>query len=148
MAINAMYEPSPVQWVREQVEAYERSGGTEGNTLRDTGLPVIIVTSLGARSNKLRKTPVMRVFENGSYVLVASQGGAPRHPQWYFNLITHPEAVTIQDGSERFEVNVREVEAAERAFWWNIAVAQFPPYGEYQQKTDRQIPVLIATRRS
>lgn len=142
-----VYEPSPSEWVREQVEAYENSGGTEGNTLRDTGLPVIIVTSLGAKSKKVRKTPLMRVTENGSYALVASQGGAPTHPQWYYNIVANPESVMIQDGPERFEVSVRKVDGEERTQWWERAVTAFPPYAEYQLKTDRQIPVFVATRR-
>ncbi|NNN18433.1 MAG: nitroreductase family deazaflavin-dependent oxidoreductase [Acidimicrobiaceae bacterium] len=147
MAVYGVYEPSPSEWVREQVEAYENSGGTEGNTLRDTGLPVIIVTSLGAKSKKVRKTPLMRVTENGSYALVASQGGAPTHPQWYYNIVANPESVMIQDGPERFEVSVRKVDGEERTQWWERAVTAFPPYAEYQLKTDRQIPVFVATRR-
>lgn len=141
------YEPSTAAWVREQVEQYEASGGRQANTLRDTGLPVIIVTSRGNRTNKLRKTPLMRVEHDGQYALVASQGGAPTHPHWYHNLKADPDAVTIQDGPEPFDVGVREVTGAERAEWWARSVAAFPPYAEYQERTDRQIPVFVATRR-
>jgi deazaflavin-dependent oxidoreductase (nitroreductase family) len=137
-----------VGWVREQVERYERSGGTEGGTLRDTGMPVIILTTRGNRSGKLRKTPLMRVEHDGEYALVASLGGAPTHPVWYHNLRADPEAVTIQDGPEPFDARVREVTGEERARWWERAVAAFPPYAEYQEKTERQIPVLIASRRT
>lgn len=147
MAEDIDYEPSPNPKVRDQVELYERSGGTEGNTQRDTGIPVIIITSLGAKSNRLRKTPVIRVAKDGIYAIVASRGGAPYNPQWYHNLIAHPDKVMIQDGPERFGVTVREAKGDERAAWWEHAVATFPTYGEYQKKTDRLIPVLIATRR-
>ena len=145
--INGEYEPSPVGWVREQVERYERTGGREANTLRDTGLPVIIVTTRGKKSGKIRKTPLMRVEHGGQYALVASMGGAPRHPQWYRNLASDPDVVLIQDGPEPFEVEVRELEGEERAVWWERAVAAFPPYAEYQQRTQRRIPVLLATRK-
>ena len=127
MTLEGEYEPSPWQWVRDQVEAYERSGGTEANTLRDTGLPIIVVTTRGARSGKLRKTPLMRVEHEGEYALVASMGGAPKHPVWYFNLRADPTAVTIQDGPEPWDADVREVEGEERAAWWERAVAAFPP---------------------
>lgn len=147
MSLTGEYEPSPVQWVREQVELYESSGGQEGTTLRDTGLPVVIVTNRGRSSGKLRKTPLMRVEHDGEYALVASMGGAPKNPVWYYNLIEDPEAVMIQDGPDRFDVVVREVHGEERQQWWERAVAAFPPYAEYQQKTDRTIPVLVARRR-
>lgn len=147
MATEEIYEPSPVEWVRDQVELYESSGGTKGNTLLDTGLPVIIVTTRGAKSNKVRKTPLMRVNEDDKYVLVASKGGAPTHPQWYYNLIANPDGVIIQDGSERFSVTVRRVEGDERSRWLEKAEAAFPPYAEYQEKTDRHIPVFVATPR-
>ena len=143
----ADYIPPAWDWVREQVERYEGSGGKEGTTLRDTGLPVIIVTTRGNKSGKIRKTPLMRVEHEGEYALVASQGGAPKHPVWYFNLKADPEAVTIQDGPEPFDVRVREVTGDERAQWWERAVAAYPPYAEYQEKTERTIPVLVATRR-
>ena len=134
-------------WVREQVEAYERTGGREGNTLRETGLPVIILTTRGNKSGKIRKTPLMRVEHDGAYALVASMGGAPKHPVWYYNLKSDP-AVTIQDGPEPFDVDVRELAGDERAEWWTRAVAAFPPYAEYQQRTERVIPVFVANRRS
>jgi deazaflavin-dependent oxidoreductase (nitroreductase family) len=128
------------------VEAYERSGGKEANTLMDTGLPVIIVTTRGNKSGKLRKTPLMRVEHAGEYALVASKGGAPDHPVWYYNLRADPSAVSIQDGPEPFDFTVREVDGAEREEWWARAVAAYPPYAEYQEKTDRKIPVFVATR--
>jgi deazaflavin-dependent oxidoreductase (nitroreductase family) len=148
MSQEARYEPSPAEWVRDQVELYERSGGTEGTTLRDTGLPVVIVTTRGNKSGSIRKTPLMRVEHAGAYALVASQGGAPKNPVWYYNLVADPDSVTIQDGPDRFEVSVREVEGDERATWWDRAVAAFPPYAEYQTKTERRIPVFVATKHS
>jgi deazaflavin-dependent oxidoreductase (nitroreductase family) len=147
MALEGEYDPSPAKWVRDQVEAYESSGGQRGNTLRDTGLPVIIVTTRGNKSGRLRKTPLMRVEHDGAYALVASQGGAPKHPVWYHNLVADPEAVTIQDGPEPFDAVVHEATGDERAEWWERAVAAFPPYADYAKKTDRLIPVFIATRR-
>lgn len=147
MPLQGEYEPSPADWVREQVETYESSNGTEGNTLRDSGLPVIIVTSRGNRSGKLRKTPLMKVEHGGEYALVASKGGAPEHPVWYHNLVADPSAVTVQDGPEPFDVDVHIAEGEERATWWDRAVAAFPPYAEYQTKTDREIPVFITNRR-
>lgn len=147
MPLEGEYEPSPQQWVRDQVETYERTGGREANTLRDTGLPVIILTTRGRRSGKLRKSPLMRVEHGGSWALVASMGGAPTHPVWYHNLTADPTAATVQDGPEPADVTVREVEGAEREEWWARAVEAFPPYAEYQRKTDRRIPVLVATPR-
>lgn len=147
MALDDEYEPSPSQWVRDQVEEYERSGGQKANTLRDTGFPVVIFTVRGNKSGKLRKTPVMRVEHEGEYALVASRGGAPENPLWYRNLISDPEGVTLQDGPEPFEVTVREVKGQEREEWWQRAVAAFPPYAEYQTRTSREIPVLVARRR-
>ena len=120
------YEASPMKWVRDQVELYERTGGREGNTLLDTGLPVIILTTRGNKTGKVRKSPLMRVEHNGEYALVASMGGAPKHPVWYFNLKSDPESVTIQDGPEPFAVSVREVTGEEKAAWWERAVAAFP----------------------
>jgi F420H(2)-dependent quinone reductase len=146
MTLNGEYAPSASQWVRDQVAAYERSGGREANTLTDTGLPVVIVTMLGNRSGKVRKIALMRVEHGGEYALVASKGGSPTHPVWYYNLKAHPDEVTIQDGPEPFAVRVREVSGDERAAWWERAVAAYPPYADYQQKTDRQIPVFVATR--
>jgi deazaflavin-dependent oxidoreductase (nitroreductase family) len=130
------------------VEAYESSGGQRASTLRDTGLPVIIVTSRGNKSGKLRKTPLMRVEHDGEYLLVASKGGAPAHPVWYYNLKADPESVTIQDGPEPVGVTVRELTGEERVTWWQRAVAAFPPYADYQVKTERLIPVFLATPRS
>ena len=140
------YEPSPWEWVRDQVETYERTGGREANTLRDTGLPIIIVTTRGAKTGKIRKMAVMRVEHGGEYALVASMGGAPTNPVWYHNLRAYPDDVMIQDGPEPFRVNVREVDGDERALWWERAVAAYPPYAEYQERTERRIPVLIASR--
>jgi deazaflavin-dependent oxidoreductase (nitroreductase family) len=142
MTINGEYEPSPSAWVRDQVEAYERSGGTEGTVLQGTDMPVVIVTNLGARSGKVRKTPVMRVEHDGRYAMVASQGGAPTHPLWYHNIVAHPEVV-LQDGAETKRMVAREVSGEERAQWWERAVAAYPPYAEYQTKTTRQIPVFV-----
>ncbi len=147
MALDGEYEPSPAQWVRDQVEAYERSGGQEANTLRDTGLPVVVITTRGKKTGKVRKFPLMRVEHGGQYALVASKGGAPDNPVWYYNLTASPDAVTVQDGPEPVDVDVREVTGDERAEWWDRAVAAYPPYAEYQTKTDRQIPVLVATPR-
>jgi F420H(2)-dependent quinone reductase len=148
MALEGEYEPSPWEWVRTQVETYEKTGGREANTLLDTGLPVIIVTTRGNRSGKLRKTPLMRVEHDGAYALVASMGGAPTHPVWYHNLKADPDAVVIQDGPEPFDATVREVTGAERDEWWARAVEAYPPYAEYQEKTERTIPVFVAERRA
>jgi F420H(2)-dependent quinone reductase len=142
MHIEGEYEPSTLGWVRDQVELYEGSGGTQGTTLRDTGLPVVIMTNRGARSGKLRKTPVMRVEYDGRYAAVASRGGAPTHPLWYFNLRQDPR-VELQDGPVKQDMLAREVTGDERAEWWDRAVAAYPPYAEYQQKTSRQIPVFV-----
>lgn len=147
MPLEGEYEPSPYGWVREQVAEYEASGGERANTLLDTGLPIIVVTTRGNKSGKLRKTPLMRVEHDGEYALVASQGGAPANPTWYHNLRADPEAVTIQDGPEPFDVTVREVDGDERAEWWSRAVDAFPPYADYQEKTERHIPVFVARRR-
>ncbi|WP_326805606.1 nitroreductase family deazaflavin-dependent oxidoreductase [Streptomyces sp. NBC_01788] len=142
MALEGVYEPSPAQWVREQVELYESSGGTEGTTLWDTGLPVILLTTVGARSGRIRKTPLMRVEHEGRYAVVASQGGAPKHPFWYFNLKADPR-VELQDGPVKQVMTAREATGAEKAQWWERAVAAFPPYAEYQEKTAREIPVFV-----
>jgi deazaflavin-dependent oxidoreductase (nitroreductase family) len=147
MALKGEYEPSPAQWVRDQVELYESSGGKEGNTLRETGLPVIVVTTVGVKSGKIRKIPLMRVEHDGQYALVASKGGAPAHPVWYYNLKDNKGPIEIQDGPAPAEFDVREVSGDERATWWERAVAAFPPYAEYQAKTDRQIPVFVASPR-
>ncbi|QNP74474.1 nitroreductase family deazaflavin-dependent oxidoreductase [Streptomyces roseirectus] len=142
MPLEGEYEPSPTQWVREQVELYEKSGGTEGTTLLDTGLPVIVLTSRGAKSGKIRKTPLMRVEHEGAYAVVASQGGAPTHPTWYHNLVADPR-VELQDGPVKQDMTAREVTGEEKAAWWARAVAAYPPYEEYQTKTDREIPVFV-----
>src|SRR5207247_1376433 len=138
------YIPSPRQWVRDQVDLYERSGGKQSTTLRDTGLPVIIVTHTGNKTGAIRKTPLMRVKDGDSYVLVGSQGGAPTDPAWVHNLRVNPD-VEIRDETVVRPMRVREVEnAVERSRLWQLAVAAFPPYAEYQERTARQIPVFIA----
>jgi len=147
MSLDGDYAPSPAQWVRDQVELYESSGGQQGTTLGDTGMPVVIVTTKGNKSGKIRKTPLMRVEYDGDYLLVASKGGAPQHPVWYYNLQADPDNVEVQDGPDRFPVTVRELDGAERATWWQRAVVAFPPYAEYQEKTERRIPVFLATRK-
>jgi deazaflavin-dependent oxidoreductase (nitroreductase family) len=140
MAISGEYEPSPQQWVRDQVELYEGSGGTEGTTLR--GLPVVILTHRGVRSGKLRKTPLMRVEHDGVYAVVASLGGAPQNPVWYQNLLADPH-VELQDGPVVQEYVAREVHGPERELWWERAVAAYPDYADYQRRTERTIPVLV-----
>ncbi|MFJ7422287.1 nitroreductase family deazaflavin-dependent oxidoreductase [Streptomyces uncialis] len=140
MPLQGQYEPSPTAWVREQVELYERSGGTEGTTLRD--MPVVVLTTLGARSGKLRKSPVMRVEHEGRYAAVASLGGAPDNPVWYHNLLGDPR-VELQDGPVRQDMTAREVTGAERDEWWERAVAAYPDYAAYEQKTERVIPVFV-----
>ena len=138
------YIPSPTEWVRNQVELYERTNGAEGATLRDSGMPVIIVTNTGATTGAIRKTPLMRVADGANYILVGSKGGAPEHPQWVHNLRTHPD-VEIRDRADVTKMRVREVEDdAERARLWALSVAAFPPYAEYQTRTDRKIPVFLA----
>ena len=142
------YIPSPSQWVADQVELYESSDGTEGLTLRDSGLPVIIVTNLGCKTGAIRKTPLMRVSDGNCYILIASQGGAPKHPQWYHNLKATPE-VEIRDGAKVYSMGVREIaEGNERTRLWKIAVEAYTPYEEYQQKTKRMIPVFLAEPKS
>ena len=140
MPIDGEYAPSPSRWVRDQVATYERSGGTEGTTMR--GLPVVILTTRGARSGKVRKTPLMRVQHGGRYAVVASAGGAPEHPVWYHNLVADPH-VELQDEAMRQDMVARELTGAERTEWWDRAVAAFPDYGDYQLKTNRQIPVFV-----
>ena len=142
MTIEGEYEPSSWEWVRNQVSEYEASGGQRANTLRDTGLPVVIVTNRGARSGKVHKTPVMRVEHDGRYAMVASKGGAPDHPLWYYNVRANP-LVELQDGPRKQDMIAREVGGAEREDWWERAVAAYPPYAAYQQKTTRQIPVFV-----
>jgi deazaflavin-dependent oxidoreductase (nitroreductase family) len=140
MPLTGEYEPSTQQWVRDQVQAYESSGGTEGTTLR--GLPVVLLTMVGASSGKLRKVPLMRVEHEGRYAAVASQGGAPKHPAWYRNLKEHPQ-LELQDGPAKGDYTAREVTGEEKAQWWERAVAAFPDYADYQEKTEREIPVLV-----
>ncbi len=138
------YVPSPVRWVRDQVDLYERSGGTEGTTLRDTGLPVIVVTHIGNKTGAVRKTPLMRVADGDGYVLIGSRGGAPKDPVWVHNLRAD-STVTIRDATVTQEMRAREVtDDAERARLWDLAVAAFPPYADYQNKTERRIPVFRA----
>jgi F420H(2)-dependent quinone reductase len=147
MAVDGEYVPSPAAWVRDQVEAYEGSGGTKATTLRDTGLPVVIVTNRGAKTGAVRKTPVMRVEHDGTYVAVASYGGAPEHPVWYHNLKKNPR-VEVQDGPDKWEMTAREISGDERAIWWERAVAAYPPYAEYQQRTERLIPLFVLEKTS
>jgi F420H(2)-dependent quinone reductase len=148
-AIDGEYVPSPMGWVRDQVETYERTGGREANTLRDTGLPIIIVITRGAKSGNVRKSPVMRVEHEGEYALVASMGGAPKNPVWYHNIKSDPSSVMIQDGPDPFYTDVRELGPGdERTIWWDRAVAAFPPYADYQKRTERVIPVFVARRRN
>ena len=146
MPVDGEYEPSTADWVREQVERYEATGGREANTLRDTGLPVAIFTTRGARTGKVRKLALMRVEHGGAYAMVASKGGAPEHPGWYHNLMTYPDQLEVQDGPEPFDAVARELEGDERQEWWDRAVAAYPPYADYQRNTDRLIPVLLAER--
>jgi deazaflavin-dependent oxidoreductase (nitroreductase family) len=140
MPLDGEYEPSPAVWVRDQVAEYESSGGTRGTTLRD--MPVIVLTTRGIKSGKIRKTPLMRVEHDGSYAIVASKGGAPEHPVWYYNVVADPH-VELQDGPARQDMTAREVTGAEKATWWERAVAAYPDYADYQKKTDRQIPVFV-----
>lgn len=142
MPVEQDYEPSTIGWVREQVELYESSGGTKGTTLRDTGYPVVLLTLRGAKSGKVRKTPLMRVEHEGVYAAVASQGGAPTHPVWYHNITAHPR-IQLQDGPDKKTMLAREVTGEEKEIWWERAVAAFPPYADYQRRTDRQIPLLL-----
>jgi F420H(2)-dependent quinone reductase len=146
MTVQGEYEPSAFDWVRDQVEAYERSSGLEANTLQGTDYPVVVVTMIGNKSGKVRKIALMRVEHEGEYALVASLGGSPKHPVWYYNLKANPDDVTIQDGAEPFRVRVREVTGDERAAWWDRAVAAYPPYADYQERTERTIPVFVASR--
>ena len=142
MTSDGEYGPSPRQWVRDQVELYESSGGTQGTTLRDTGLPVVVITNRGAVSGKIRKTPLMRVEHDGLYLAVGSQGGAPDDPKWVANLRADP-AVELQDGTVRQPMIAREITGEEREQWWERAVAAFPPYADYKKKTSRVIPVFV-----
>ena len=145
MTENAEYEPSPAGWVRDQVELYEGSGGKSGTTMR--GMPVVFVTTLGVKSGKVRKVPLMRVEHNGEYAAVASQGGAPKNPSWYYNLVADPD-VELRDGTVVRAMTAREVTGEEKAIWWKRCVAAFPDYAKYQAKADREIPVFILSQRS
>ena len=142
MPLEGEYEPSPTQWVREQVELYESSGGTEGTTLMDTGMPVIVLSTRGAKSGNIRKTPLMRVEHDGRYAAVASLGGAPKHPVWYHNVKADP-LVELQDGPVKRDFRAREVTGSEKDEWWDRAVAAYPAYADYQKNTDRVIPVFV-----
>ncbi|MEU7860677.1 nitroreductase family deazaflavin-dependent oxidoreductase [Nonomuraea sp. NPDC049141] len=151
MPLKGEYEPSTAQFVRDQVELYESSGGTEGTTLgslvgsedvRRRDLPVVILTTLGAKSGKIRKSPLMRVEHDGSYAVVASLGGAPKHPVWYYNVVADPR-VELQDGPVRQDMLAREVTGDEKAVWWARAVEAYPDYADYQKKTDREIPLFV-----
>jgi len=145
MTIEGDYEPGAWDWVNQQVEAYEASGGREANTLQGTTMPIIVITTRGHRTGKVRKFALMRVEHDGEYALVASKGGMPADPVWVHNLRADPNAVTLQDGPEPFAVTVREVEGEERDQWWERSVAAYPDYAEYQKNTERVIPVFVAT---
>ncbi len=146
MPVTGEYAPSAMEWVRDQVAEYEASGGTRADTLRDTGLKIVVVTTRGAKSGKVRKFALMRVEHDGEYALVASKGGHDFHPDWHNNLRADPTALEIQDGPEPHDYVAREVTGEEKALWWERAVAAYPPYAEYQEKTDREIPVFVARR--
>lgn len=143
MPLSGEYAPSPWDWSREQAEKYEQSSGSESADMK--GKPIILLTTIGAKTGKLRKTPLMRVEHNGEYAIVASLGGAPKNPVWYFNVKANPR-VELQDGAETHDYEAREVFGDEKATWWERAVAAWPDYAEYQKKTDRQIPVFVLTR--
>ena len=145
MPITGDYEPSSWDWVRDQVAEYEQSAGQRANTLLDTGLPIVIVTTKGNRTGKVRKMALMRVEHDGEYALVASQGGAPTNPSWYYNLSEDPTALMLQDGPVAHDYVARELSGEERSLWWDRAVAAYPSYAEYQESTTRVIPVLLAS---
>jgi len=142
MGLTGEYEPSTSDWARENAELYMSSGGTAGTELK--GKPVVLLTTVGAKTGKLRKTPLMRVEHDGHYAVVASLGGAPKHPVWYHNIVAHPR-VELQDGPETGEYEARELSGDEKATWWERAVAVWPDYADYQRKTDREIPVFVLT---
>ncbi|MFW6868336.1 nitroreductase family deazaflavin-dependent oxidoreductase [Nocardioides sp. CPCC 206347] len=142
MTLQGTYVPSSTQWVRDQVAEYEASGGTKANTLQGSKDPIVVITSVGAKSGNLRKNPVMRVEKDGVYVAIASKGGAPDNPAWYDNFVAHPE-VDLQDGPEAKSYRARLVEGEERTQWWDHAVATWSTYASYQEKTDREIPVFV-----
>ncbi|MFI1016161.1 nitroreductase family deazaflavin-dependent oxidoreductase [Streptomyces sp. NPDC020965] len=143
MPLEGEYEPSPEKWVRDQVELYESSGGTDGTTMM--GMPVVILTTVGAKSGRIRKSPLMRVEHGGRYAVVASAGGAPKHPVWYHNVVADPR-VELQDSHVRQDMRAREVTGDERDEWWARAVEAYPDYANYQQNTDRRIPVFVLER--
>jgi deazaflavin-dependent oxidoreductase (nitroreductase family) len=145
MPLTGEYEPSPTDWSREQVELFERTSGAEGNTMR--GRPIIVLTSKGAKSGKLRKTPLMRVEHDGEYAVVASLGGAPKHPVWYYNLVANPH-VELQDGPIKRDYDAHEATGEEKDLWWKRATATWPDYDEYQTKTERSIPLFVLTPRA
>jgi deazaflavin-dependent oxidoreductase (nitroreductase family) len=142
MPLTGEYEPSTSDWARENAELYMASGGTDGTELK--GKPVILLTTVGAKTGKLRKTPLMRVEHNGEYAVVASLGGAPKNPVWFYNVTKHPR-VELQDGTQTGDYEAREVFGDEKATWWERAVAVWPDYADYQRKTDREIPVFVLT---
>ncbi len=142
MPLNGEYEPGTLDWARENAELYMASGGTQGTDLR--GMPVILLTTIGAKTGKLRKTPLMRVEHNGEYAIVASLGGAPKNPVWYYNVSKNPH-VELQDGTATGDFRAREVFGDEKATWWERAVVAYPDYADYQRKTDREIPVFVLT---
>jgi deazaflavin-dependent oxidoreductase (nitroreductase family) len=142
MPLIGEYAPSPVDWSRKQAELFESTNGTEGNLLQ--GKPIIVLTTLGAKSGKIRKTPLMRVEHDGEYVVVASKGGAPEHPTWYYNIVDAP-LVELQDGAVRKDYTPRELSGDERAVWWDRAVEAWPAYADYAKKTDRLIPLFLLT---
>lgn len=146
MPLTGEYEPSPRKQTREQVERYEATDGREANTLAGTNWPVVIFTTRGRHSGKIRKFALMRVEHDGKYAMVASMGGAPTHPEWYLNVTADPAALMVQDGVERFDATARELEGEEREIWWRRAVEAYPPYAKYQERTERQIPVLLVER--
>lgn len=142
MPLTGEYAPSPWDWSRENAEKYMASGGTEGTDMK--GMPVVLLTTIGAKTGKLRKTPLMRVEHDGHYAIVASLGGAPKNPVWYYNVVKNPR-VELQDGTVTGDYEAREVFGDEKARWWERAVAAYPDYADYQQKTERQIPVFVLT---
>jgi len=146
MPLEGEYEPSAQGWVRDQVARYEATGGREANTLRDSGLPIAIFWTRGAKSGKVRKNALMRVEHDGAYLMVGSQGGAPTDPAWVSNVRKAPDQVTVQDGPEPWDGVARELTGDERAEWWQRAVEAYPSYADYQQRTDRLIPVFLVER--
>jgi len=145
MALTGTYVPSKQQWVRDQVAEFEASDGARANTLRDSGYPIVVITSVGAKSGNLRKNPVMRVERDGRYVAIASKGGADDNPEWFHNFVAHPE-VELQDGAERHTYVARMLSGDERQEWWDYSVATWPTYASYQEKTEREIPVFLLER--